>query len=210
MQYSNLYWFRVSLRYFSNQNGSFPWDMHLIFHELLEENSTASSWNMRSIRPGKLSIWSKKLAFFEVIFFGAFIIGTPIVMDRWLGVLQRCTSGQQINFARDWTVLEGYSELEGLLQNLAGRRPLLTLCETLFPGVFWACHNPATDMCQNLLDLWQILRILDMPSWSKSYGPQHITVACQLPKCNAILTLFGHPGHLPLEARKHCIYCRNR
>ena len=91
----------------------------------------------------------KKLVFFEVIFFGAFIIGTPIVMYRRLGMLQRCNSGQQIKISRDCTVLEGYLELEGLLQNLAGRRPLLALCETLFPGVFQACHNPATDMCQN-------------------------------------------------------------
>jgi len=143
---------------FPNQSDSFPCDMNLIFYEQLEENSTASSWNMRSIRQGKLSIWSKKLVFFEVIFFGSFIIGTPkiIAMHRWLGVLQRCNSGQQKKFARDWTVLEGYLELEGLLQNLAGRRPLLTLCETLFPRVFWACRNPATDMCQNVLDLWQI------------------------------------------------------
>ena len=77
-----------------------------------------------------------------MIFFGAFIIGTPIVMDRWLGELQRCNSGQQKKFARDRTVLEGYLKLEGLLRNLAGRRPLLTLCETSFAGVFRACHNP--------------------------------------------------------------------
>ena len=44
--------------------------------------------------------------------------------------------GTTKKFARDRTVLEGYLKLEGLLQNIAGRRALLTLCETLFPGVF--------------------------------------------------------------------------
>ena len=44
-----------------NQNHTFPWRTDFIFHEVLEENSTTSSWNMKSIRQRKVLIWEKTL-----------------------------------------------------------------------------------------------------------------------------------------------------
>ena len=44
-----------------NQNHTFPCRMDFIFYELLEENSTASSWNMKSVRQQKVLIWEKTL-----------------------------------------------------------------------------------------------------------------------------------------------------
>ena len=59
--------FCLFLRWFSslylNQNHTFPWRTDFIFQELLEENSTASRWNMKSIRQRKLLIWEKTSMF---------------------------------------------------------------------------------------------------------------------------------------------------
>ena len=49
------------LRPLSQPNYTFLHRMCFIFHELLEENSTASSWNMKSVRQRKVLIWEKTL-----------------------------------------------------------------------------------------------------------------------------------------------------
>ena len=46
-----------------NQNHTFLHRMDFIFYELLEENSTASSWNMKSIRQRKVFVWEKTSPF---------------------------------------------------------------------------------------------------------------------------------------------------
>ena len=46
-----------------NQNHTFPCGMDFIFYELLEENSTASSWNMNSVRQRKVFVWEKTSPF---------------------------------------------------------------------------------------------------------------------------------------------------
>ena len=46
-----------------NQNHTFPCRMDFIFYELLEENSTASSWNMKSVRQRKVFVWEKTSPF---------------------------------------------------------------------------------------------------------------------------------------------------
>ena len=59
--------FDVKLAWFwdlyPNQTDTFPWRTDFIFQELLEENSTASRWNMKSIRQRKLFIWEKTSMF---------------------------------------------------------------------------------------------------------------------------------------------------
>ena len=55
------------LRWFSslylNQNHTFNWRTDFIFQELLEENSTASSWNLKFIRQRKVFVWEKTSPF---------------------------------------------------------------------------------------------------------------------------------------------------
>ena len=46
-----------------SQINTFRWRMDFIFHELLEENSTASSWNMKSVRQRKVFVWEKTSPF---------------------------------------------------------------------------------------------------------------------------------------------------
>ena len=48
-----------------NQNHTFHWCTDFIFQELLEENSTTSSWNMKSIRQGKVLVWEKTSLFWR-------------------------------------------------------------------------------------------------------------------------------------------------
>ena len=59
--------FCLFLRWFSslylNQNHTFNWRTDFIFQELLEENSTASSWNMKFIRQRKVFVWEKTSPF---------------------------------------------------------------------------------------------------------------------------------------------------
>ena len=61
--------FCLFLRWFSslhlNQNHTFPWRTDFIFWELLEENSTTGSWNMKSIRQGKVLVWEKTSLFWR-------------------------------------------------------------------------------------------------------------------------------------------------
>ncbi len=55
--------FEMIFSLYLNQNHTFPWRTDFIFQELLEENSTASSWNMKSVRQRKdlVLIWEKTL-----------------------------------------------------------------------------------------------------------------------------------------------------
>ena len=104
--------------------------MDFIFHELLEENSTTSSWKMKSIRQRKLSISLKKLQKYDVIHLEAFTIGFPIVILRchsWR-LYQYFRQGVASVFKR--TVLENYFELGGPLEILYWPRPLLNSCSS--------------------------------------------------------------------------------
>ena len=57
--------------------------MDFIFYELLEENSTASSWNIKSVRQRKVFVWEKTSPFDEIRM-TAFTIGFPIGIHRTL------------------------------------------------------------------------------------------------------------------------------